>query len=215
MAEFLGGVAGVEPAAPRVNDEPPGQGGDWVSPPQAGAAVPSLDFMLDGPAAPGEPKLPAGYARIVRSVFKIDEEKVFAQATERLRFAKRAHLVEYGEIIDALDEASEIATHVSQLRVNAKAVLKSYKADVEVLRADMRAKAVAALQAEKPEKGGKTITDADVVARMAGAFPDEYRRQEELIAKVEGTVAFLDQLVEDWGARRRELEGMMRTSRRV
>lgn len=196
--EFMGGA---DPAAVADEGEPGG--------------VPSIDALL---ASKGE--LPTGYARIVRSTMTLDVEAAYERVTAGLRKQKTAaHRLEYGEIVDQLDEASELCLLANQLAAVSAVTVARYEADLQVLTADMRAQATAALSTERGAiakgEGKKTITDADVEARMAGAYPAEYRRLNNLLAEAKAAAKYIAALPDQWGARRRELDGLVRTVRKT
>ena len=198
--EFIGDA----PAGTTVADEE-------VAPPPIGALVGKKD------------ELPPAYARIVRRIFTLDVEDVFEKVTTGLR--KRgtpAHRAEYGDVVDELDEASELTLNAHLLAANAAVTVARYEAELEVLQSDMRAQAIAALNNErtaataedKKAAKPKQITDADIESRMAGSYPGEYRRLQGLLAEAKAAKKFIESLPEQWGARRRELDGRVRTIRK-
>ena len=168
---------------------------------------------------PPDGSLPAPYARIVRKIFDLDPEKAFSAVTEGLS----THLsgldwsrVEYAEVVQLLDEASGLQLIAHQLAADSAVTVARFESDLEVLRSDMRAQALASIQQERQDAGGKakTITEADVESRMAASFPDEYRRQQDLLAKAKASASFIRALPEQWSARRRELDGIVRSIRK-
>ncbi len=173
-----------------------------------------------GQDEPGGASMSAGYQRIVNTIFTIDEERVFDELTRKLSFGKPGSRMEYADLADAIEEGSSLAWKASQLHTNAKAALEGYLSEVEVLRADMRDKARADLEAgkagkEKGESKGKAITEADITARMAGMFPDEYRTTEARKVRAEGAVKHLANLMDRWAERVKVLDAMIRTSRKT
>ena len=169
---------------------------------------------------PGGAGLPPGYQRIVTTIFTIDEERVFDELARKLKFDRPASRLEYGDLADALEEASQLAWKASQLSVNAKAALESYLAEVTVLRSDMRDKARGELEGAKEGKAkgeskGKAITDADIVSHMAGMFPDQFRDIEQRITRAEGAVKHLSNLADRWVERVKVLDALIRTSRKT
>jgi hypothetical protein len=186
-----------------------GSGGE--APAEVPGTPPPINALL---AQKGE--LPAPMARIVRSTMTLDIEDAYRKTTEGLRRQRTtAHRLEYGEIVAQLDEASDLHLLATQLQAVCAVTVRRYSADLEVLTSDMRAQARKALQGEKPDKGGKTITDADVEARMAASYPAEYRRLTGLFAEAEATKRFVDTLPDQWASRRRELDGLVRTVRKT
>jgi phage baseplate assembly protein W len=209
--EFLG-------EGPEVRVEEP----EAASPP-ASATRAADDLPPLGALAGKRDELPATYARIVRRLLSVDVEDAFEKVTAGLRRGtQKAHRAEYGDLVDELDEASELTLLAHQLAASAAVTVARYEADLEVLQSDMRAQAKAALNRERDEAGGgdkkapkpKQVTDADVVSRMAGSYPAEFRRLETLLAEAKAAQKFIVALPEQWAARRREIEARVRTVRK-
>src|SRR5271166_3940050 len=84
--EFMGGA----PALSARPDETP--------------APPPIDPLV-GPRG----EVPASYARIVRRVFSLDVDDTYERVTRGLQVGKSpAHRAEYGDVVDELDEASDL-----------------------------------------------------------------------------------------------------------
>jgi hypothetical protein len=166
-----------------------------------------------------EPQIGEKYDRILTSIFTLDERKVFDTLTEELSFGEAAHRREYAEIFDALDMATRRTDEASRLYASAKVTLAQYLAGVAEYQGDMREQARGALEAAKEGKGGKgkgkAITEADVVAKMAKTFGDEYRRVEVTRARAEEAVAHMKRLLERWEDRGRFLDAMLRSTRKM
>lgn len=164
-----------------------------------------------------DPRLPGGWGRIVRTVYRIDEEQAFAQLSIVSFGARKPSRMEYGELVDALDECSEKIVLASMLKENASVILRLYELDVEALRAPMRSEARKELNDEKEAaKGkGKAITNDDVISLVVEKWPDEWRRQEENLARTKGAVEHAGVLLTRWTSRARELDGIIRTIRKV
>ncbi len=183
----------------------------------ANEAHPPPSTVRDIFEQPGAPQLLGAYERIVRTIYTLDEQTVFEELNAKLRFSKAANRMEYGELVDAIEEATQLANKASLLHVNARVALETYLADVEVMRADMRDRARADLEGDKRknEGKGKAITDADLRARMAGMYPDDFRSVEVRTAKAEGAIKHLGQLHDRWVERVRVLDAILRTSRKI
>jgi hypothetical protein len=119
----------------------------------------------------------------------------------------------YLELSEALDEAARLHRDASRLHAHAKVTLAVFEADCDAMSGDMRTQASNQLKAEKEKNGGKQITDGDVTARMASLFPDEYRRQTRMKAEAKASAGDLENLVEIWKMRRREIDTMLRECR--
>jgi hypothetical protein len=173
-----------------------------------------LDAALSSPRRSGAPDLPPAYGRIVRTTFDFDPEAVFLELDAALGFNKPLRDMGYIELAEALDDAARCYRKASRLLAHAEATQARFDADCEAVSGDMRTQAVSQLKKEKEEKGGKQITDADVTARMAALFPDEYRRQEVLKAEMKATLSHLRDEVKNWELRRREIDTMLRECRK-
>lgn len=202
---------------PEVRVEEP----EVAAPP--GSATRAADELPPlGALAGKRDELPPTYARIVRRLLTVDVEDAFEKVTAGLRRGtQKAHRAEYGDLVDELDEASELTLLAHQLAASAAVTVARYEADLEVLQSDMRAQAKSALNRERAESEGdkkapkpKQVTDADVVSRMAGSYPAEFRRLETLLAEAKAAQKFIVALPEQWAARRREVEARVRTVRK-
>ena len=166
---------------------------------------------------PGE--LSHEMSRIVKRALDIDSEAAFERILAGLRRQRSPmHKLEYGELVDLLDSASELTLEAHRLAAKTAVTLARYESDLAVLQSDMRAKAVALISFERSQKDAagksKTITEADVESRMAASFPDEYRRQSELLAETKAVAKLIQSLPGQWADRRKELDGMVRTVRK-
>jgi len=214
--EDLSGQETPPPAPPPVHTPAPAAARQSEDPPPIGAL------------APDRGELPSAYAKMVRRIFTLDVEDAYEQVNEGLRKGKGgpAHRAEYGDIVDELDESSELHLKAHQLAACTAVTIARYEADLEVLQSDMRAQAITALNAERDRLAAaatgknkdapkpKQITDSDVESRMAGSYPAEYRRLKTLLAEAKATKKFVDALPEQWAARRRELDGRVRSVRK-
>lgn len=161
-----------------------------------------------------KPDLHPAYGRIVRTIFAFDPDKVFDELNEKRRFGKPIKDMGYLELAEALDDAARMHRNASLLFADAQVKRAQFEADCEAIAGDMRTQASNTLKREKDEKGGKQITNGDVEARMASMFPDEYRRQNVLKAKIKATVGQLEDDVKWWELRRREIDTMLRECRK-
>lgn len=172
-----------------------------------------LDDALSAPRRYNSPELHPAYARIIKTTFNFDPEKVYDELNEKLRFNKPIRDMGYLELSEALDEAARLHRDASRLHAHAKVTFAVFEADCEAMGGDMRTQASNQLKAEKEKSGGKQITDGDVTARMASLFPDEYRRQTRMKAEAKASVGDLENLVQVWQMRRREIDTMLRECR--
>jgi hypothetical protein len=191
------------------------------------AAVDSIDAVAKEPAAepprPGyDPKRgfpsaqPGGKAelgpamrRIVETVFLRGDE--MEAAAERLIGELRIGegRGDHGTVIRRLDEAEDNARLAHQLLISAKLEQDRYNLENEANLGAMRAEARAHLEAEKvAEKRTKLITDADVLAKCATLFEDEWPRLQHEARKLELAVRHLDHQVANWASRCKSLQVM-------
>lgn len=161
-----------------------------------------------------KPDLHPAYGRIVRTMFAFDPDKIFDELNEKRRFGKPIKDMGYLELAEALDDAARMHRNASLLFADAQVKRAQFESDCEAIAGDMRTQASNALKREKDEKGGKQITNGDVEARMASMFPDEYRRQNVLKAKIKATVGQLEDDVKWWELRRREIDTILRECRK-
>lgn len=162
-----------------------------------------------------KPDLHPAYGRIVRTMFAFDPDKIFDELNEKRRFGKPIKDMGYLELAESLDDAARMHRNASLLFADSQVKRAQFEADCEAIAGDMRTQASNALKREKDEKGGKQITNGDVEARMASMFPDEYRRQNVLKAKIKATVGQLEDDVKWWELRRREIDTMLRECRKA
>ena len=150
---------------------------------------------------------------IVRTVFSLgDPGPIFTRLREELGLGMKASRADYGTQVDALDLAERNAQEAVELLVNAQVKLELYEIDAGVIVAALRQRAIDDLEATKT-KGGKSITEGDVKARMATMFPDEWREVEGGTARAKGGVEVVRSLSERWKERARDLRTMVQTAR--
>lgn len=195
--------------------------GNKVSPyepgPRQAVVAPMRPNEIDAAIASSnsnKPDLHPAYGRIVRTMFAFDADKIFDELNEKRRFGKPIKDMGYLELAESLDDAARMHRNASLLFADAQVKRAQFEADCEAIAGDMRSQASNALKREKDEKGGKQITNGDVEARMASMFPDEYRRQNVLKAKIKATVGQLEDDVKWWELRRREIDTMLRECRK-
>lgn len=164
-----------------------------------------------------EPQVGGEWDRIITWIFTLDERRTFETLTEELSFGENAHRREYAEIFDALDLATRRTDEASRLYASAKVTLAKYLGQVAEYEGDMREQAREGLEREKEakKKGTKTITEADVIARMAKMFGDEYTRVETTKAQANEAVKHMERLLDRWVDRTRSLNTMLHTSRKL
>jgi hypothetical protein len=151
-------------------------------------------------------------ARVVETVFidNIFEEWKHLEAALQLG-EKRA---EHAHQIVAIDKAAARAYRAHRLYITARDVREAWELENEPIFSAMWSEATRDLQREKNSGArSKQITDADVKARCATMFPDEYRAQEDRRRKLELTVKSLERLAGLWEGRQGDLRSMVSKQR--
>lgn len=178
---------------------------------RAAGVVVAAGAQSSAPFAGPMPEPGEGYARIVERVFSLPDPDAEYEALERaLVLGTR----EFDSIHDALDHAEDNARRAHRLFVAAKLDYERFVADADVIEGAMRTEATADLQAEK-ESGARTkqITDADVRAKCAALFPDEFRDLAERRTSAKLAVEHLERFADLWVSRCRSLGGMLAARR--
>lgn len=156
-----------------------------------------------------DPKL----ERISESVVNVDALGEFDRLESELKIG--ATRTEYAYVVKALDCAEDNARIAHKLFISAKAEFTAWSAEQEVVIAPMRTEATRELEREKREGlRSKQITDADVTAKMAALFPDEFVYQEKKRAKLKLTLDHLEKFSELFSSRCRSLQALISTMRK-
>ncbi len=155
------------------------------------------------------------HQRIVDHLFDLPAPmEVYERVRRGLSFGGRASTLGYGDLVDALDEAEQLAADASQLSANMKVALRAFELDADVIRGAIRAEARDDLQNQKDAKGTKgVLTIADIEAAMAAKYPDEYRDLELRHAKAKRSSDAIEQLSELARDRARDLRAMVAKAR--
>lgn len=153
-------------------------------------------------------ELDPGFLRIVGAVVIDDPWSTYKQLEEQLVIGDKRG--DYGTVAKRLDEAETNARLAHKLWQSAIVERKRWEYDRQVVFSAMRTEANRSLQEEK-DKGqrNKAITDADVEARIATLYPDDYRTQELKRERVKAMVASMENLCELWMSRCRTLNTML------
>jgi len=152
--------------------------------------------------------------RIIESVFVIDYKREWERLHEDLTVGENRG--DYDTIRRCLDAAEDNALKAHKLAMNVKLEFDRYKMDLEATQSAMRSEASEVLEAEKAAgERKKSITEADVRAKMVELHPDEFRSQELEVRKFELTVRQAEKLSEVWSQKSRTLNAIIRTMRRI
>jgi len=152
-----------------------------------------------------------GFTRIAERVFNLPDPDGEYEELER---ALSLGSSEFDSIVKAVDAAEDDARRAHRLYVNAKLDYERFAADAALIESAIRTEASAELQREK-DSGQRTkqITDADVVAKSAALFPDEWRDLAEKKVRAKLSVEHLERFADLWVGRCRSLGGMLASKR--
>lgn len=157
------------------------------------------------------PSMPRAFERVIDRVYELDVEAESDRLERELRFDMPASRTTYAVRVDALDAAEDNSRIAMKLFLVAQAAVEAFEIDATVIEADLREQARKELESEKEEGSRrKTITDADIVSRMAALFPDHYRVSSNQRTKAKGLVKYFERLADLWKQRARHLDTMVR-----
>lgn len=138
--------------------------------------------------------------RIVEHVFDLNVDEEYKVLVEALKMG--SNRADRGSLQIAIDEAEEHARKAHQVYITAKLIKENYEVQNEPVMGSMWKAASDALEEDK--KNGlrtKQITDADVKAKAACMFPDEWREQSQKLRKYDQTIKHLEHIVQLWLSR--------------
>ena len=154
------------------------------------------------------PPIPRAVEQIIESVFRVDYEAEWKRLHENLVVGEERG--DSGTVTRSLDFAEDNARSAHKLWVNMKLEYERYKTEREVIWGTMRAEATAALQAEKDQGSrDKRLTEADVTAKIAEMYPDEFRDVEIRKKKFELAVEHAGAFSDLWSSKCRSLQTML------
>ena len=150
-----------------------------------------------------------GFETIIDNVFTFDPDKAFEEVKGFLESGTRPSRAEYGDLVDALDKAGEIATLAHQLVANARVSYARQTIDIAVLAASLRDQAVQ----ELAERSDKKPTIADIDAYMTSTYYDVVMDHKEQLAKGKETCEYLEGMTRAIEQRGRDLRQMVASAR--
>lgn len=142
------------------------------------------------------PEIQPGYRRIVVRVFDLPDPDAEYEALEvALRESQPSPVA-------ALEIAEDNARRAHRLYVCARAAAEQFNIDASMIEAAMRTEALAAIAHDKASgHHNKTITEADITARIAVMFHDEYRDLQDRRIKSRKMVEHLEAFAQLWRSR--------------
>lgn len=165
-------------------------------------------FHFPNANAPKVSALRPDLEKVVETIWIDDIHEEWKELEAALQLGEKRS--EHAHAIKALDRAAHLAYRAHRLYLTARQAREAWEAENEPIFGAMWSEATRALQAEKDEGSrSKQITDADVRARVATLFPDEFQAQERKRRKAEFTVKSLERLAELWFGRARDLQAIV------
>src|ERR1019366_2076133 len=159
------------------------------------------------------PTITPDFARIVESVYASDAFADYDDLEKNIEVGEQRG--DYLTLREHLDKAEMRARRAHLLLLGAKLERSNWERDAEVTSAAMRRKAAEELEDEKADgTRKKMITDADVKARVAEIFPDEWRAQEQMRHKIKGTESTIEHLVGQWNSKPFSIKTLLATLRK-
>jgi hypothetical protein len=181
--------------------------GALLSSEEAKAAV---DAMFESQNATDElPELPEyspGFSTIVEKTFDIDIAAEYAILEDQIVINDA---LTPQTIRTALNKTEDNARRAHQIYVAAKVEHELYEIEAAKVEAAMREIVIKEMSADKAVKiRSKQISEADVAARMALSFPDEYVAIVSRRSKARQAVEHLKRLADLWQTRSRTLNSL-------
>lgn len=175
-----------------------------------GARAHAKSIVFESAHAPKEIAAGTGLDALAARVFVSDHEIEETYAWIESTLALGARLGEHGYRVKALDLAETAYRKAHRLFITVKLTRETWERDNEVNFAHSRVEATKALQQEK-DAGyrSKQITDADVNAKCAEMFPDEWRVQEHRRSKYKLTEDSILNLVDVCSSRCRTMQTLV------
>jgi len=153
------------------------------------------------------------YAKVVEQVYALDDPAAeFAAIVSALRIEDA---LTPGRLQEALNDAEDVARRAHRLYVCAKADFDSWELEHEQLLGRMRDGATTELQVEKEQgRRNKAITDADVRARAAQMYPEDWAAANERRGRADGMLDHIKRVASLWEARCYSIAAMLQAGRR-
>lgn len=158
--------------------------------------------------ASDELEMAGGFAPIVETVLIADPKECYDEIMKSLQLPKGASRVDYGTLLEELDNAQAMAANALRLVATAKRTYKSYEAEADVIRASIRKRAV-----EIAEKDKARPTKDDIEAIMRSTYHDEYRTLQVKVEEAKSMISVLEGLVTVTRERAKDLRQMLASSR--
>ena len=159
------------------------------------------------------PGISPDFQRIIETTYAADAFKDYDDLEKNLEVGENRG--DYGTLREALDKAEARARRAHRLYLGSKIELVNWEADARAVMAAMREKARLQLEDEKADGvRKKAIVKDDVVDRIADLFPDEWKAQEVMRAKLKGVVEDMEHLAARWNGKCQDLRTLLETLRK-
>ena len=156
--------------------------------------------------------MPAVQLAILAAGLPEGEYREIVEAIEPIEVGR----ADYGTIAGALDRAQDVARKAGLLAIRAKVASGESLHDAERVRAELREKATARLEAEK-EQGirKKAITNGDVESCLVTVYGDEWHSLDRQESEWKATIAGLEDLAERARERAKDLRALVSRTREL
>lgn len=189
----------------KVVEEVSGKLRDVLKPPENPFHFPSAN-------ASKKSKLRPDLEKIVETVFVNDIHETWQRLRKALKIGEKRS--DHGTLQLALDDAEDNAHDAHRLYLTAKIERERWERENDTIWGAMWSEATRSLQHEK-DTGvrAKQLTDADIKARVATLYPEEYQEIEVRRATIKAVVDSLEDLAVEWKSRCRTVNTMKGTLR--
>lgn len=158
-----------------------------------------------------------GFETIIDNLFVFDADAAYQEVRDFLTLSGKASRAEYGMLVDALDQAAEMAVTAHQLLANARVAFSRFEVDSNVLSSTLREQCVQEIMAKFNDPDDKTVTKkptiADIEAYMASNYYDEISDQKGQLTKAKESCNYIEGLVKALEQRQRDLRQMVASAR--
>jgi hypothetical protein len=178
--------------------------------PKEDVKPPNVPLIVTANKGPG---INPDMARIIETIFAADAFKDYEDLEKNLEVGEERG--DAGSLRMHLDKAEQRARRAHRLYLGAKLELARWEIRSRQVVSVMREKATEELEGEKAAGDRKKmITNADVEAKMAERFPDEWEAQELMRVKMKCLVEDMEHQTRRWDSKCVDLRTMLETLRR-
>lgn len=158
-----------------------------------------------------------GYETVIDNLFEFNPDAAYEQVRNGLTLGEDPSRVDYGTLVQALDDAEENARVALQLVAHAANAYAGFKSDIETIQAELHEQATSELMDAFKDPDNKDVTKkptvADVDAYKRSNYHDEYSDAVAKLSKAKESVGYLSGLSGLAKERCRDLRQMVASSR--